>query len=305
MIRTIIIDDEELSIISLRKKLQRFPIIDVVKTYNSHKQLLSDLKHEKVDAIFLDIEMPGISGMDLSEEILNIQSSIQIVFVTAHSEYALQAFEINSMDYLLKPVTSNRLAKTIDRLVKSLEGKKGCPSQESHHIHLDIKCFNELQVFHQNKTVHFKTAKVKELFAFLLTHYNTYVNRDLIIEKLWPDQEYNKSKIYLHTCFSHLRKTLHELGYPKCITFSNSSYILSLDHFYCDAIEFTRIVRDLKTLDPTNIETAEKAVQLYTGSFLALNGFDWAYSYAQNYEGMLMDLLDKLTKYFQNLDNKK
>ncbi|SEM69941.1 Two-component response regulator, SAPR family, consists of REC, wHTH and BTAD domains [Paenisporosarcina quisquiliarum] len=307
MIKTILVDDEDLSLFTLEKKLQEFPNIHIIKTYNSQEHILSDLRTTHVDVAFLDIEMADLNGLDLAEAILSIQPSIQIVFVTAHSEYAIQAFELNSIDYLLKPITTKRLLKTINRLTKIVEVSR------NHEDRTDvistsvpyIKCFNELQVFRNGQLIHFKTAKVKELFGFFLTNINTYINRDILIESLWPGQDYKKSKIHLHTCLSYLRKTLDELGYSNCITFSDQSYFFTLEPIYCDAIELKKYLQSLDKLDVTNIQIAENTVKLYTGEYMELNRYDWAFVEAQAYQNQMLIFLDKIIDYYQLNDDSK
>ena len=302
MIQAIIVDDEELSLISLEKKLQAFPSIHIAKTYFNHECILTDIQNEKIDVAFLDIEMAELNGLNLAEKILSIQPSIHIVFVTAHTEYAVQAFEINSIDYLLKPVMTRRLEKTINRLIDKIQDVQSkAPSTSP----LQITCFTELQVFHHDQPLHFKTAKVKELFGLLVTHINTFINRDILIDKLWPEHDYKKSKVNLHTSLSHLRKMLDQLGYTNCITFSNQSYSFSIKPIYCDTLDFDQSFQNLDILDVTNIQLAEKTIHLYTGSYMELNGYEWAYEKSQEYHKKVMSLLSRVIDYYKNIDDNK
>lgn len=111
---TLIIDDEPLARERLEKLLLCFPetinIIGFAKNGNDAQQKIEALNP---DLVFLDIEMPGLTGFQLIE---NLKSIPLIVFCTAHDEYALKAFETNSIDYLVKPVRIERLEKTIEKL---------------------------------------------------------------------------------------------------------------------------------------------------------------------------------------------
>lgn len=305
MIRAMIIDDEALSVASLKRKLDAFPDITVVKSYTDQTHILEDIKEEGIDVAFLDIEMAGLNGLDLADAILSVQPMTHIVFVTAHSGYAVRAFDINSIDYLLKPVTSKRLEKTIDRLTERVENPPPSIADETTAGTLAVNCFGEFQAFYDNKLLHFRTAKVKELFAFLLTHMNKFIHRDIIIESLWPGQDYKKSKVNLHTCISHLRKMLNQLGYKNPITFSNQSYSLSIDGIDCDAIQFNTAMQNLSQLNEENIETAQNAMQLYKGPYLAVNGYDWTTDITQVYDEKVMRLLDQLVQYFHSVDTNK
>jgi two-component system LytT family response regulator len=108
--RAVIIDDEELSRTDLKLLLTRFPTVEVVgeaKDISTGSVVVSKLNP---DVIFLDIEFPRESGFDLLEK---IETRAKIVFVTAFDEYAIRAFEVNALDYLLKPVNPDRLAITL------------------------------------------------------------------------------------------------------------------------------------------------------------------------------------------------
>lgn len=305
MMRAVIIDDEELSIQVLQKNLEQFPFIQVINTYTSPKEIFSDLIQKRVDIVFLDIEMGTSNGLDIAEAILSIQPSIHIVFVTAHSEYAVQAFELNSIDYLLKPVSIKRLKKTIDRLNNLTVNSKENPKDLLEPKPITIKCFNELQVFQGHQLINFKTAKIKELFAFLLTHIDQYIHRDTILENLWPDQDFKKSKIHLHTCLSHLRKTLGSLGYQSCISFSNGCYSLHLDSVHCDAFYFDSVIERDENLEENNIDIQIELIEKYKGPYLELNHYEWAHNKSTYYHEKIMYIFDKVINFFEAEDSSK
>lgn len=167
MIRAILVDDEELPLIPIIEKLKQYEEIEIVKTYTEPTQVLHDLKALSFDVVFVDIEMKKMDGITLSKEILAIHSNVQIVFVTAHSEYAIQAFELNSIDYLLKPVTTKRLNNTIHRLKQHHLLISNQAVNQTDQNQLIVKCFGELVVYDNHHPVSFKTAKVKELFALI------------------------------------------------------------------------------------------------------------------------------------------
>jgi len=115
-INALIVDDEELAREELRALLLDYKNIEIVGEADSAdlaKKLIDSLKP---DVIFLDIQMPGKTGFDLIEE---LDTEATIIFVTAYDEFAIRAFEVNALDYLIKPVYPERLAKTIARLSKS------------------------------------------------------------------------------------------------------------------------------------------------------------------------------------------
>jgi len=115
MIRTIIVDDEELAVEQLFFLLKQYDQIDVVAQFTDPLDVLGKVEMLKPELIFLDIKMPGISGLDIADEIMQISPKTYIVFVTAFDEYALKAFDYNAIDYIIKPVTKRRLNNTMEK----------------------------------------------------------------------------------------------------------------------------------------------------------------------------------------------
>src|SRR5438067_7912524 len=117
--KAIIIDDERLARTELRKLLQEFPEIEIVDEASNAEEGLQKIENYNPDLIFLDIQMPGKTGLDMLTE---LDHSPQVIFTTAYDEYALKAFEVNALDYLLKPIEPRRLADAIEKLRKSNGG---------------------------------------------------------------------------------------------------------------------------------------------------------------------------------------
>jgi two-component system, LytTR family, response regulator len=114
--RAILIDDERLARTELRKLLQDYPEIEIIDEASNAEEGLAKIESQQPDLIFLDIQMPGKTGFDLLSE---LDHAPQVVFTTAYDEYALKAFEVNALDYLLKPVEPRRLADAIEKLKKT------------------------------------------------------------------------------------------------------------------------------------------------------------------------------------------
>ncbi|MGN6294876.1 MAG: LytR/AlgR family response regulator transcription factor [Chitinophagaceae bacterium] len=111
--RAIIIDDERLARAELKKLLQEFPEIEVIDEAANAEEGLTKIESLHPDLIFLDIQMPGKTGFDL---LAQLERAPQVIFTTAYDEFALKAFEVNALDYLLKPVEPKRLADAIHKL---------------------------------------------------------------------------------------------------------------------------------------------------------------------------------------------
>ena len=113
MIRAIIIDDERLARNELKKLLLDFPEIEVIAEAANAAEGVERIDSLNPDLIFLDIQMPGKTGFDMLAE---LERAPNVIFTTAYDEYALKAFEVNALDYLLKPVEPKRLADALQKL---------------------------------------------------------------------------------------------------------------------------------------------------------------------------------------------
>jgi DNA-binding LytR/AlgR family response regulator len=118
-LRVLVIDDERPALDELAFQLERDPRVGGVLTCDSATEALRILQDLDVDAVFLDIQMPGLSGLDLAQVLARFRNPPPIVFVTAHEEHAVDAFEVHAVDYVLKPVREDRLAEAVRRVVEA------------------------------------------------------------------------------------------------------------------------------------------------------------------------------------------
>lgn len=111
--KAIIVDDERLARQELKTMLAEHKDIEVIAECANAAEAKEKINTLKPDVVFLDIQMPGKNGLDLAQELNPLP---ELIFITAHDEYALRAFEVNALDYLLKPVQPQRLAETLKKL---------------------------------------------------------------------------------------------------------------------------------------------------------------------------------------------
>jgi len=122
-IRAIIVDDEEPAREEIKNALQNFPEIKIIGMFDDAITAFNFISNNVVDVIFLDINMPGVSGIKFVSQSKEIENFPFVVFVTAYTEYAINAFEIGALDYILKPVDEARLAKTVIKLRSFLNSR--------------------------------------------------------------------------------------------------------------------------------------------------------------------------------------
>ncbi|HEX3043160.1 MAG TPA: LytTR family DNA-binding domain-containing protein [Bacillota bacterium] len=114
--KLILVDDEKPILAELSFILRQMEDVQIIGEFTNPALALEAIANRDPDAVFLDIEMPELDGFTVAEEILNMKKPIGIVFATAYDEYAVKAFDINAVDYILKPFISERLARTIEKL---------------------------------------------------------------------------------------------------------------------------------------------------------------------------------------------
>jgi DNA-binding LytR/AlgR family response regulator len=128
--RVLVVDDEPAARSYLTGLLRRIDHLDVIGEADDAAAALRVLHHDDVDAVFLDVRMPGLDGMDLARVLNRFDHPPAVVFVTAYEEHALDAFGVHAFDYLLKPVDPARLRVTVDRLSQHLP-EPSAPSPSS------------------------------------------------------------------------------------------------------------------------------------------------------------------------------
>ena len=128
-LRVLVADDEAPSREELAYLLGHQPGVGAVRTAASGAEVLKALDSDEVDALFLDIRMPGLDGLDVARVLARFRRPPRVVFVTAYDEHAVEAFDLRAVDYLLKPVRPERLGEAVRRVMESLGSE---PAAESH-----------------------------------------------------------------------------------------------------------------------------------------------------------------------------
>lgn len=119
--KTIIVDDEPIAIRVIKNHLSNFEEFEVLAECDNAIEAMKVLRNHEVDLVFLDIEMPTLTGLDLIKALPSVP---QVIFTTAHRNYAVEAFEVNALDYLMKPISIERFSQAIIRFLDSRQTEK-------------------------------------------------------------------------------------------------------------------------------------------------------------------------------------
>lgn len=120
-IKCVIIDDEPLAIKVIENHLNEFKNIELIGSFNSPIEALSIMENKEVDAVFIDINMPSMNGLEFIKSLIN---KPHIIITTAYREYAVESFDLNVLDYLVKPISFPRFLKSINKLTKRINLEK-------------------------------------------------------------------------------------------------------------------------------------------------------------------------------------
>lgn len=126
-IKCLIIDDEPLAIKVVENHLKEFQNFEIIETFNNPIEALSLLEKGNVDVLFLDINMPKMNGLDFAK---TLNSKMNVVITSAYREYAVESFDLNVLDYLVKPIPFNRFLKTINKITQKVYLQKGIQKEE-------------------------------------------------------------------------------------------------------------------------------------------------------------------------------
>ena len=182
----------------------------------------------KPDAVFLDIEMPGRSGLEIAVKIKETAPEAGIVFVTGYSQYAVEAFRLHANGYIMKPADPESIKEELTHL-------HGERSTAAPNDKLQIKCFGWFDVFWQGEPLIFKRKSEKELLAYLVDRNGAACTSGEVIAALWEDEDNEKAaKNRLRTILSDLRKTLREIGMEDILIRESRQVAIRRDAVDCD-----------------------------------------------------------------------
>ncbi|SEW42949.1 response regulator [[Clostridium] fimetarium] len=312
MIKAMIVDDEKLLAEYIGELLEAYQF-EVVGLFSNPCEALQKIDLLKPDVLFLDIEMPEINGLELAERAQAEGYDGEVVFITAYNQYAIEAFTVNALDYLLKPVLEKDLERTVLRLQKRLN-RTGTLTETPQAKFLNISMFGSFRACCEyEEPIHWTTSKCAELFAFLLLQKNREATKDKLMDTLFPDKDKDKADINLRSSISRLNKTLHESGVSIAVVFKGGDYQLHINEF----LELRLDAFLLESLNPEtdcmNDERAKEYHQIlttYQGMLFENFGGEWCEPYRVLYhlrfvsaaKRLIMYLIKRDTEYLSALE---
>ncbi|MFP7254337.1 response regulator [Terribacillus goriensis] len=271
--KVMLVDDEPLALQFLQTQLHSIGDFTIVGAYQTSRGLMDKIKQKKPELLFLDIKIGSVNGVELAAAIQEENPNVPIVFVTGFQEYAVQAFELNALDYIVKPIQKDRLRKTIQRLDAEVQ-------RNDSNAPVRINCMPTLE-FVQNGVplpVQWRTSKAKEVFCYLLHHAGKPIRKDVLIEEFWKDKEPEKAFTQLYSTIYVIRKTLSASLPGLSLRSANQCYQLHLENTEVDVMEWRNDIAHLPELHTHSLSTYQRVLREYKGDYFSAEAYAWAES---------------------------
>lgn len=250
------------SVISNHQELNYFG------SYPVTLESLTVIRRIKPDVIYLEVNSESDTGLEIARIVKEIFPNVHLVVMVDHNKYAEEAENIGVLDYILKPFEDSRIDLSIMKILKS---------REEISVGLRINSFGNFNLFdNELNIVRWRTRKSKELFVLLWLNNNSILSRDIIIEKIFPNLEIQKSSALLSTTLYQLRGVLENVFEGDVIQYINNGYKLvqKIDSDYND-------IKEILYSNTYSLENYFKIKHLYSNHFLEEEGYDWARRYGE------------------------
>ena len=249
-----VIDDERLALEALHGAVKEACPEASVFPFRRPGELLEFAANHPLQIVFADIEMRKGNGLELVKKLKTISPCVNIIFVTGHSQYALEAFSLRVSGYLMKPVTAAAVLKELENLRTPLPWAP-FPGR------LRIQTFGNFEVFYGKEPVHFGRAKAKELFAYLIDRRGASSSMAEIAEALWEGEPYNRARLkQIHTCIAEIRGVLEKAGAKDILIKTRNSVAVDVTMLDCDYYQF--------------LQGDMRAVNSFAGEYMS--NYSWA-----------------------------
>lgn len=225
-------DDERYSLKQLEQAIREMAPQADVAVFQDPEELLEYASEHSCDVAFLDIEMGAVSGIDVAKQLKFLYPAVNIVFVTAYSQYLQDAFKLHANGYLMKPIKKEEVAEELNALRMPLVL---LPKKDM----LVAKCFGTFDAFVNGKSLKFERSKTKELLAYLIDRRGNAVTSGDIRAVLWEDSATDKSSgTYFQKIKTDLRKTLKAEGIEHVFLTGRNKYAIDPDKISCDYYDY-------------------------------------------------------------------
>jgi two-component SAPR family response regulator len=290
MLKAYIVDDDPPSAKIIEYFLKEYGTVEIAGTFTDPLSAIARFEKDKPQLVFLDINMPQMNGVEAAEKLMELNPETDIIFTTAYDHFAVDAFELNASDYIVKPVMKARFDKSMERIIK----KHGQTAESTEK--LSIRCFGKFGIFcKDSEPVKWRTEKSKELAALLIFQCGREVSRDEIIELLWPDTDLDRAVHYLHNSIYYIRKSLEECGIGRSALQISGTYSITIGKEVDYDLGRYRV---LDGLQHKETDVSEELISICRKGFMDGEDWNWAVLERESIEEKCLNTLIKLSSAF-------
>ena len=233
----IVVDDEINILADIKRNLLELEGIECRGAFLSSLDALKFVHKNTVDLAVLDVEMPGMNGIELASMMKDVQPDIQFIFITGHEDYALAAYRLHAMEYITKPFSFSEFSRAVNRvgiMIDKLGDRTGGVSGR-----IQVQTFGKFDVYVDGRPLFFKYSKAKELFAYLVNARGGAVSMEEVISALWEERVYDsKVKQLYRKAVSVMRSTFREADCQDICCYYRSYLAVNNKKFQCDYYQF-------------------------------------------------------------------
>jgi len=223
------IDDEKAVLQYTIKALKEYFKEDEILAFSDGDEMLASFENRPADVVFLDIEMPGYSGIELAEKLNRMKADLNLVFVTGYDQYAVEAFDVYASDYMKKPCNIEKIEKAMGKLRYPIKKEKD----------IFIKTFGNFDVFRKGVPLPFRSELEKEMLAYLVDRDGALVSRQEMAGILFEDDFSRAKQVHLSKIAERLSHDLSEFGAEK-LFISENGYRVDMTVCDCDMTEWKK-----------------------------------------------------------------
>lgn len=248
--KVLIVDDEIGAVEVLQKRVREVLGEEAeIFTARNGRDALEIVRTEQTDVMFLDVEMPGMSGLEIAKLSKELYPKTNIIVCTAYEQYALKAWELFISGYIVKPASPEDIRRALEHLRTPVVEK------------LTVRCFGNFAVFHRGEIIKFGRSGAKELFAYLVNRRGSSVSSGELCSALQNNsQDAELKKANVRKYVMELRRTLSAIGFSDVLIHSRDNYSVDTAKLDCDFYRF--------------LEGDDAARRMYLGEYMSQYG--WA-----------------------------
>lgn len=222
----IVVDDERIILTTEAKKITRVLPDATITPFQNAREAITYAEQTKVDIAFLDINMLGMTGLELAEKLSSFNPKINIIFCTGYSEYSLDALDMYCSGYLMKPITEEAIQKALSKLRYPIDDEQKL---------IKVQCFGNFDVFKDGQPVKFKNSKTKELFAYLIDRKGATISTKEMVVALFEDDD---KVSYVRNLRADLHDTFDALGVGDVLLREGNNIGVDVKKIDCDYYDY-------------------------------------------------------------------